>query len=83
MADWTGLRTWLLGEVEYPEADINIPDEQEMERLVALHGWEAFGAVVQAVTDEKKLQMMVRCGVPFTEAAKIIGLREEDRDELH
>lgn len=46
-----------------------------MEKLVSLHGWEALGAVMEAIMEEKKLRMLVKCGVPFLEAAKMIGFR--------
>jgi hypothetical protein len=66
---------WLLGE-RGSALDINVPTEQELERLVTLHGWEALGSLVEMITDEKKFRTLVKCGVPFIEAAKLIGLRE-------
>ena len=59
-----------------------MPPEEELELLVELHGWDALGAVVQAVMEEKKIHMLVGCGVPFDEATKIAGLRKVDYEDL-
>jgi len=84
MTNWHGLRDFLLGEIhEVFEGDldpavcpINVPSVNELKTLVELHGWAAFGEVYQAIVEEKKIRLLVKCGVPFEEAIKVAGLRE-------
>jgi hypothetical protein len=73
--DWAGIRNWLLGELG-KVADIRVASEEDVEMVVNVHGWEALGAVIQAVMEEKKIRVLVDYGVPFDEAAKIAGFRE-------
>ena len=77
--NWNAVRTALL---DGAAPGVTLPDAAALESLHATHGWEGIGAAADAVGFENKLRSLVRAGVPFDEAARLMGLRECERTDL-
>lgn len=77
MTDWNAIAS-VINECGGPAARKIGPED--VEALVALHGWSAVGEVMNAYGQTQQLRALVHGGMPFEEAIKMFGLAEVPND---